>query len=89
MFTAKSLANAIGINSFGKVVTSSASATATSSISEEDALNKATEIAQNVADSQLQTDINIIDQSVETSVSIVGESGATGPTDEQGLQGIQ
>lgn len=70
MFTAEAEAMASGIDSYGNVVTTSASATATSDISQEDAFNKATEVAQNVANSQLQTNITIIDQSVETNTRV-------------------
>lgn len=95
IYTALAEATASGKDSYGNVVTSTASATATSDISQEDAFTKAEEIAQNVANSQLQTDINIIDQSVETSVNVIGKGhtgntgpiGNAGPTGEKGENG--
>ena len=83
MFSASVTSSANGVNTYGVVVTASGSATATSDISESDALLKATLIAQNVANSQLQNDINIIDQSVDTAISF----GVTGPTGKQGPKG--
>ena len=76
MYSAAATKTASGENAYGGIVRSSGSATATSDISESDALLKATLIAQNVANSQLQNDINIIDQSVDTAISF----GVTGPT---------
>ena len=65
MFTASATEYASGYNAYGSLVTSIGTATATSNISDEDALLTATLLAQNIAASQLQHDVNIIDQSVD------------------------
>jgi len=89
MFSAGATATASGVNDYGVLVTSSGSATATSDISEADAFRIATLLAQNIANSQLQNDINIIDQSVDIAIDVVGVTGATGPTGNEGPIGQQ
>lgn len=70
-YSAKATANGSATAQFffrqRQVVTSSASATATSDVSYEDAYNTALQIAQEVADSVAQNNANIIVQSVNTS----------------------
>ena len=59
--TATSTVNVSGVSLSNIVVTASASASAESTLSYEDALNMAVEIATRTANLQLQTDIRLID----------------------------
>jgi len=75
------------------LVTSQASATATSNISYEDALAEAETVAHNIANAQAQNDANIITQAVllsrQSGLGTTGDTGDTGPAGPQGEQGQQ
>ena len=73
MFTASAKANAVGINAFGMSMSASASATATGT-SKADAQFKATQTAQKVADTELNTTISNSNQLVGTTLSLIGTS---------------
>lgn len=65
----------------GTVVTATASATSESEISYEDALQKAQEIADSIAQSQADYDKELIEQTLGIAEKeIVGQTGPTGPT---------
>jgi arylsulfatase A-like enzyme len=63
-FSAFATSEVFGLTNTGEKVTATGSATATSDISYQDAYNIAKEIANNIASSELQNNINIIEQTI-------------------------
>ena len=73
IYTATGTATASGKDAYGNVVTTTASATASSTKNQQDASTKAAETAQNVANTTLTMKINVINVSVETSVQVIDQ----------------
>jgi len=103
-FFAQAKATTTYLGKNGETIVATGTASATSTLSYEDALNKAKMIARDISIQNAQNQSNIVDESVSISATVItgtpgpqgeqgiqgatGQQGATGPQGAQGIQGV-